>query len=326
MTRRRPLLVGIAALALVGLLSGCSLLGSDDAASSTTTAPTTTTTAPPVARTEPAVLLDAGAEPRQALRVAYTEGDEATITFTSDLALTQETPGRTQRLDSPPITQTLNYAVGATTDAGSELTIRIAAIATARKDSDLTDEQADALDDELAPLVGLQATATATPLGELEDLSFATRDGLSESLGAQLDALEEQLPAIGPALPSEPVGTGASWRTTSTTNVGGAEVATTSTTTVTAIEGGLLSYTSTIETSADPQDLALDGLAEGTTARLESSDLQGTSTGSMGLDRVALSLRTRLSGTQAITLTSDGKDTALSQAVEIGYSAATETA
>jgi len=327
MTRRRPLLVGGAVLALAGGLAGCGLFGSDGRAATTTPAPTTTTTtAPPVAGSEPPELIHPGAEPRQPLRVAYTEGDEAVVTFTSDLAVTQETKGRTQRLDSPPVTQTLTYTVGTTTSAGSKLTIRIDAIAAKGKGTDLTDEQLDALDDELAPLVGLEATATATPLGELEDLAFEAPDGLSDALAAQLDALEEQLPAIGPALPSEPVGVGASWRTVGTTNVGGAEVETTSTVTVTAIEDGLLSYTSTIETSAGPQDLAFGGLAGGTTARLASSDLRGTATGSLGLDRVAIALRTRLSGTQELTLTADGKTTELSQALEVAYAAATEAA
>ncbi|MGN6693375.1 MAG: hypothetical protein ACTHN0_04295 [Aquihabitans sp.] len=328
MTRRRtPLAVG-ALLVLAASLAGCGLFGSDESASTTTTTPptTTTTTEPPVAGTDPPELLDPGAEPRQPLRVAYTEGDEAVITFTSDLAITQETEGRTQRLDSPPITQTLTYTVGATTDAGSELTIHIDAIAAKGKGTDLSQEQLDALDDELAPLVGLEATAVATPLGELEDLAFDAPDGLSESLTAQLDALEEQLPTIGPALPSEPVGVGASWRTTSTANVGGAEVQTTSTVKVTGIDGGLLSYTSAIETSAEPQDLAFDGLGKGTTATLRSSDLKGTATGSMGLDRVALTLRTRLEGAQEITLTSDGTDTALRQSLEVAYAAATDAA
>jgi hypothetical protein len=325
MTRRRTLLAVGALSVLTASLTGCSLFGRDDAASTTTsTTTTTTTTEPPIAGTEPPELLDPGAEPRQPLRVAYTEGDEAVITFTSDLAVTQETKGRTQRLDSPPITQTLTYTVGTTTDAGSELAIRIDAIAAKGKGTDLTQEQLDALDHELEPLVGLEATALATPLGELEDLAFDPPEGLSDSLTAQLQALEEQLPAIGPALPSEPVGVGASWRTTSTTNVGGAEVQTTSTVKVTGIEGGLLSYTSTIETSAASQDLALDGLDKGTTARLESSDLEGTATGSMGLEEVALALRTRLTGTQEITLTSGGTATPLRQSLEVAYAAATD--
>lgn len=325
MTRRRASSVAAAVLVLGGALSGCSLFGSDDGGSTTTEPrPTTTTTAAPVTRSTPPELLDPGEEPRQALRVAYVEGQQAVVTFTSDLAVTQESEGRTQRLDSPPITQTLTYTVGASTDAGSELTIRIDAVAAKGKGTDLTAEEVAALDEQLAPLVGLEATAVATPLGELEDLAFDPPDGLDDAVTAQLDALAEQLPALGPALPSEDVGVGASWRTVSTTQLGGAEVTTTSTVTVTAIADGVVSYTTAIQTSADAQDLDLAGLAEGTSARLGSSDLQGTATGSLGLDRVLLELRTRLTGTQAITLDSADGATELTQSLDVAYSAATD--
>lgn len=326
MLRRRASVLGAVALLVTGSVSGCGLLGSDDASPTTTApAPTTTTTEAPKATADPPELLDAGAEPRQPLRVAYTEGDEATVTFTSDLQVRQDSKGRTQRIDSPPIAQTLRYEVGAVDDDGARLTIRIEAIGAKGKGTGLDDEQIQAIDEQLAPLVGLEATATATPLGELADLSFDPPEDLDAPLATQLDALEEQLPALGPGLPSEPVGVGASWRTTSTTTVGGAAVATTSTITVTAIADGSVAYTSTIRTSAEPQDLALSGLADGTTARLTASDVEGTGTGSMGLDHVALALRTRLRGTQAITITSDAGSTDLTQALQLAYVATTES-
>ncbi|WP_421117824.1 hypothetical protein ACE2AJ_10255 [Aquihabitans daechungensis] len=309
------------AVAATMLVAGCSLFGGDDDAPATTTTSTstTTTTAPPVARSQAPELLDAGDEPRQPLRVAYSEGDEAEITFTSDLQVTQQNGDRTQRLDSPPIAQTLTYTVGRVSDEGAQLTVRIDAIAAKGKGTGLSGEELDALDEELEPLVGTEGNGLVTPLGELQDFVFDVPDGLPDDLAAQLDALQDQIPALGPALPAEPVGVGASWRTTSTSSAGGAEVETVSTINVTGIEDGLLRYTSTIRTSAEPQDILLAGLAEGTIARLESSDLQGSSTGAMGLDRVAISLRTQLSGSQAITLTTDAGATELTQSLEIAY-------
>ncbi len=312
-------------LAATILLAGCGLFGSDDAAPTTTSTSTstTTTTTPPVARSQAPELLDAGDEPRQALRVAYTEGDEAQITFTSDLQVTQQSGGRTQRLDSPPIAQTLTSTVGRVGDDGAEVTIRIDDIAAKGKGTGLGEDELAALDDELEPMVGVEGTGLVTPLGELEGFAFDVPEGVSDTVAAQLDALMEQVPALGPALPSEPVGVGASWRTTSTTSAGGAEVETVSTITVTSISDGVLGYTSTIRTSAEPQDIALAGLADGTTARLESSDLQGSTTGSMGLARVALTLRTKLGGAQQLTLTTGGKATELTQDLQIAYVATT---
>lgn len=319
--RSTRILVGVA---FAALLSGCSLFGSDER-SATTTAPTTSTstTTAPVSRTEPVELLEAGAEPRQALRVTYTEDDTATITFTSDFQVTQKTEGRTQHLNSPPIAQTLAYTVGAVTDEGAELTIRIDAVAAKGKGTGLNDKELAALNAELAPMVGLEATGTVSPLGELEGLAFELPDAVPEALATQLRALETQLPSIGPALPSEPVGVGATWRSTSTSSAGGAEVETVTTFTATEIDEHHVAYTATVASSAQPQDVALTGLAEGTSARLTSSDLSGTATGSLGLDEVMLTLRTRLRGVQELTLTSDAGPTDLAQELELATSAST---
>ena len=95
------------------------------------------------------------------------------------------------------------------------------------------------------------------------------------------------------------------------------------TVTVTAIAEGSIEYRTEIQTSAEPQDIDLAGLTDGSTARLESSDLRGTSTGSMGLDHVAVALRTQLSGSQALTVTTGSTTTDLAQTLDIAYAAAT---
>ena len=75
-------------------------------------------------------MLDAGAEPRQELRTAFTEGQTATVTFTSDLAVDQDEPVPGRRASTARRSaRRLTYTVGAVTDAGAELTIEIADIA-----------------------------------------------------------------------------------------------------------------------------------------------------------------------------------------------------
>lgn len=323
-TRRRARAAAGAVAAAV-VLAGCSLFGSDgDTPTATTTAPSTTsTTAAPTARSQPPELLDAGDEPRQALRVAYTEGDTAEITFTSDIEIAQESDGRIQRIDSPPVAQVLTYTVGTVTDAGAELTVRIDSIAAKGKGTGMTEEELAAFDEELAPLAGIEGTTTVTPLGEIDAIAFDVPDDLPEALAAQIEALEDQLPALGPAFPAQAVGVGASWRTTSTSSTGGAEVETVSTITVTAIGEGTVEYRADIRVSAEPQAIELTGLPEGTTARLDSSVTTGSSTGTMGLDRPDLALRTGLTGEQQITLTSDTATTELTQTIDTAYVVAT---
>ena len=172
-------------------------------------------------------------------------------------------------------------------------------------------------------MIGFEATGTVTPLGELIDLEFTGTEDLTAALAAQLAALEGQLAALGPSLPAEPVGIGASWRSTASRSVGGAEVESTSIVTVTALDERSLGYTTTVATTAEPQDIALDGLPDGTTARLVSSDLTGSSTGTMGLDAISVTLRARLGGQQELQLTSAEEPTALTQRIALAYAAST---
>ena len=321
---RRVLPVGAAAVVLAGALSGCSFFGGDEgAASPSTTRASTSTTAPPVAVSEPPTVLDAGAEPRQELRTAFTEGQTATVTFTSDLAVDQDTGARAQGVDSPPISQRLIYTVGAVTDAGADLTIEIADITVKAEGTDLTDAETSALQDELAPLIGTTGNGRVTPLGELEDLVFDLPAGTGTALATQLDTLDEQIAALGPALPAEAVGVGARWTTTSTSDAAGARTETVATYTVTSLDDGTLGYTATTTSSAPPQDLAVEGLPKGTTAALQSSELTGTTTGTLALDRPGFTLRTRISGPQVLVLTTAGTDTTVNQQVSLAYSAST---
>ena len=83
--------------------------------------------------------------------------------------------------------------------------------------------------------------------------------------------------------------------------VGTAATATT-TYTVTAIEDGAVSYDAEIELAIEPGDLDLDGLPEGTTARLVGSSGTGTATGTQRLDDLSLELSMQTESAQDLEL------------------------
>jgi len=297
---------------------GCGLFDDDGDAAVTPPEPSTTSTTIPEVT---ANVVDPGAAPRDVLRIRLTEGDEATVAFTSDLAIDQTVGDRTQRLDSPPITQVLTYTVTDVDETGADLTVHLDDVTINPKGSGLSDDAIDALDAELAAMVGLTGQGHLSEQGQFTEAAFELPDGADQDLATQVDQLTTQMATFGPVLPTEPVGIGATWETTTTAAIGGAAVELTTRTTLTAVDDNSVSYTAALTSNAEPQALDAATLADGTSARLVSSSLTGTSTGTQSLTQPRFELRATMSGPQELVVTGDEGDTTLTQRVEVAYAA-----
>ncbi|MCB0970790.1 MAG: hypothetical protein KDA97_04635, partial [Acidimicrobiales bacterium] len=241
--------------------------------------------------------------PRQELRMALVEGTEITLAITTDLAITQtDEGGRRQRLDSPPITQWITYVVTDVGPDGAAVDLEVAAAFAEPAGTGLDPDAVADLDAALAAVAGTTGTATVTDRGRFTDVAFEAGDGLPEVVADHLDDLGAQVAALGPALPREAVGVGARWEAIATTPYQGTAATTTTTYTVTAIEDGAVSYDAEIELAIEPGDLDLDGLPEGTTARLVGSSGTGTATGTQRLDDLSLELSMQTESAQDLEL------------------------
>ena len=306
MTRPQPRRTtrALTSIAIISaLLMGCS---SEGGPPPTTTERSTTTNAPVPQLIDPPRLVDAGTEPRRTLRMQLAEGDEAFVEVVTDLGVDQVVDGRLQRLDTPPISQRIASRVRSVGPEGAVVDFEIEEVTIEANGTGLTDDEAIALQADLSRLDGVRGTTTIDDLGRVTATTFTATDDLDASAQALLDSFAPQLPSIGPALPTEPVGVGASWQSTSTLDVGtGASLSTTTTTTitVTAIDGSLVSYTSTIEVDTLAQPIELGDPDPGATTRLTSSEVTGTADGSFALDGLAFTLDSTSTGTQTLEVT-----------------------
>jgi hypothetical protein len=294
------------------VLSACS---SDDGPAPTTSSSTTTTTIPVA---EPATLVDPGAEPRVELRTAYRAGDVVRIRTALDLVVDQEVDGRRQRLDSPPIVQTLEVRVLEADEDGALVASEVVAASIAPEGTDLDDEQALALADAIDDVVGLRTTVRIDDLGRAVETGVEVPDGLAPELRAQLDGVTAQLRQLTPALPAEPVGVGGSWRSTVTSAGDGQLPETTTTTTyvVVAIEGDRVTYEASITSTSPTQELDA--------ATLRSSEGTGTATGWFDLAQPAFSVDARSTADQEVEVEADGALVQLDQVVTTVYRAEPE--
>lgn len=214
----------LAAVVLLGAGLGLGVVACSDGAersdaaerSASTTAPSTTTTVPDV----DVRVLDPGAEPRRELRYRLAEGTSTPATFTTDLELEQERAGVRQRLDAPPVRQTLAHRVAAVADDGTAtVESEVVAVEVRAAGTGLTVAEVDELQRQLDPLARSTSTLEVGPRGEVRGFEPAPADGEGageegeQGRGADgSDDLVATVLGLAPVLPEEPVGVGARWQ------------------------------------------------------------------------------------------------------------------
>lgn len=288
----------VGALVVVVLVTaGCTGSDDDTAPTSAPTSAPTPTTAPPNPE-----LLDAGDAPRRPLRLDLEAGDSTGVVVTVDLGVVQEVDGAEQVLDAPPVSQTVVLTVDAVDGDLAEVSVLVTDAAIDADGTDLTDADVLTLTAEARRAVGIVGRAQLDHRGGLRTFRYTLPDDVDPALATTLGELEGQIAALVVPLPDEAVGVGARWRVRSTTTLGGAVVDQVTTYTVTDLDDDRIAYTATIDQRAEDQTLALPGLADGTSGRLVSSQVAGTSVGSVETGSLASAAASTLTGTQVVDL------------------------
>ena len=304
-------------------MTGCSLFGDDEPATSspTTTVVATTTTVP-----ESSVeVLDTGQAPLAPLRLQFREGDTTTVAVTVDLDVSQSSSGTRQELDTPAVREVVTLTVDGVVDGEATVSLAFTEAEVIRTDTDLSDDEAAEIDRGLAALVGIRGSGRITEFGELTSFRYALPEDLDPGVRTTLERTRGELAALALPLPADPVGVGARWRATTTSRVGGFPLRQETTYELTGLDDGTVSYTAEVHQFAENQEVALDDLPDGTTARLVSSRVEGSASGTMDLTSVAATARSSLAGTQVIDLRRSGEpDRRLTQ--ELGITTVVEPA
>lgn len=311
--RTSPLVAGALAASLV--LGGCSLFDDGPGDDGATPRTTTTTTTP-----EPE-LLDAGAAPRTALRLRFTEGATTTVALAFDLDVTQQSGGAEQVLDSPRVEEEVRFTVDRVEGDEAVVSFVFTEAAIDPEATGLTPEERLQLDADLQQLVGVGGLGRVDERGALTSFAYDLPDGLDPEVEASIDQFEGQLTDLTLPVPAEPLGVGARWRTTTESTLAGATVARTTTYEITAIEGSTVTYTAATEQTAADQEIDPGTLPDGATATLVSADLTGSATGTLDLTSIVASSTASTTGTQVVDLTPAGAETVrLTQQLDLAVS------
>lgn len=298
--------------ALALLVAGCSLTG--DANPSVSSTPpaqpaaggaTTAADAGPQGAGPASVgpeLLSSGSSPRTTLRFALIEGSTATVAVTTDAAVVEGTGALARTIDTPPVTQTIAYRVGAVSGDGADVDFRVIDVAVDAGGTDLDPSQVLTLTQALQPAEGITGSGHLGVTGRFSGVRLDLPPDLPATVRADIAALPEQIAQLQPVLPTLPVGVGGSWRTTGTSTVAGVTVEQSSTYTVTALRGSTVTYRSSFAATGRRQRLPSDRLAPGAVAELVSSQVSGEGEGTIDLDSLAQTASIDATARQALML------------------------
>lgn len=250
------------------LVAGCGddvTSGADDPASSTPTAGESAD-APVEEDLESKVeLIDAGAEPRQAIRLTPEVGSVQHSTMVMNISTSATAPGQEPFVQEVgPITMETTTEIIDVADNGD--------ITFSQTFDDVTVEGPAEVVAQMQPmydnLVGFEFGGTINAVGHLVEGDLDLPSVGDPTLDQTLGEVTEQMAASLSAMPVEPVGVGAAWRLPMELETGGLTISSESRFELVEIDGSELTLKATQTQSADPTEMA-GGV------RVESMDADG---------------------------------------------------
>jgi hypothetical protein len=262
-----------AASAALAFLATSSLISP----ASAQTDPSTTTTAP---QSPPKVVVtNQGAEPRTALRYAYTAGTEQLSDLLLGTSITQRQGGSSRHVTTPAITiGVASEITGATADGGADVVYEFRSI---KVDHSKDPKTASRVEDAIAPIAGTAISLSISSRGEVISADASLPDNLDAAAASTFQQLVDQARSLTVPLPEEPVGAGARWKVTETARVSGLEVTQTAHYRLRSVRGTQVRLAVTIDQHAGRQTIT--DPATGTEIELLSSRATGSGSSSVSL-------------------------------------------
>ena len=168
-------------------------------------------------------VLDAGSQPREALRLAPPVGtsEQSAMTLRLDL---EQSGVSDSTAKAPPIRVTIAMVLqGVTPEGNLQVTFSYPSFEVLKREGTSTAERRRA-ERELGALNGLSGEMTMTPQGTVVDSTLNIPPEVDPDLARTLDQLENQLGVVTASFPQEEIGVGARWRTTSELTLNGIDI------------------------------------------------------------------------------------------------------
>jgi hypothetical protein len=227
-------------------------------------------------------LLEAGAEPRQVLRLHPKAGDKQTLSFTMKMAMeTKVGEAETPAMKLPGIKMTLDSTVKEVSDNGDITYEQVIGDVSVNDEPGGTPEVAEAMKAAFAGVKGLSGTGTVSSRGISKGAEFKAPAGANAQTRQFLDQMKESFTQLAAPFPEEAVGPGAKWEVKMPMKTQGMTIDQTATYEVVSLEGERLTTKTAIAQHAANQKVqnpAMPGM------KMDLTKMVGNGTGERTFD------------------------------------------
>ena len=225
-------------------------------------------------------LIDAGAEPRTALRYTIANGYKAQMDMTMTMAMTMNMDGMAlPKIQMPPMKMSADISVTGVDPAGGDITYNAAF-------TGLSVESAPGVDPGLvtalksldADIKAIQGTATVSNRGINRSVAFDLSKVTNPQLRQMMGSLSSSMENLSMPLPEESVGVGARWEVRQSIQVNGIQTYQKVDVELTGFDGKTANLKVSLSQTAPAQDIKSPDLPPGAEAHLHSLSSSGSGT------------------------------------------------
>ncbi|HUG69665.1 MAG TPA: hypothetical protein VMM76_18080 [Pirellulaceae bacterium] len=224
-------------------------------------------------------LLEAGAAPRETIRLQPMKGTTETVEMTMKLDQSMTMNGnKLPRVDMPDQKWTIDFTIGEISPDGDiQFDFQYKSIDLV-KDPANPSPLAPILEKMLAPLAGASGSGVVTDRGLTKKADFTIPPGVAPQLRTILDGMRDSMQRLSSPVPAEPIGIGGKWRVTQVIKSNGIRLTQVTVHELTQVDGPRYTVGIKLTQSAEPQTISPPGLPPGAKIQLDALDSKGEGT------------------------------------------------
>jgi hypothetical protein len=237
-------------------------------------------------------LVDAGQEPKKALRTTFEAGAKQSLRVKADWTIsTIYGPMLAVESTMPSLTYELETEVKESTAAGTRFALRVKKISVEAGEK-VKPAQVEAVKKSVPSLEGAKGAFSIDARGMVGELTLDVPADAPLIVHDMVDQLEQAVRLCSLPLPEEPVGKGATWTASQVIDQRTAQIRQTTAYTLANVRGNEVEATSKHEGAAPEQSIKMPGSRSGTTFSLNEVEFSGEGKGTWRLDRLGPSSAT----------------------------------